>query len=347
MKLHIHIYGLGLIGGSLAKAIKASEAAHIIKASDREEVLQTALEENVIDGKLISIEESSEADIIFLCMPAELSLDYLAKLAPIIKSGGILSDVCGVKGCFSKKWKTLKSKGEYLGGHPMTGKESAGYENSDRLLFENAVYILSDEKINSPLHEDFISVIRSTGGRIKFLSPDIHDKIIAYVSHLPQILAVALVNLIPSDDYLDFAAGGFRDMTRIASSEYKMWESILKLNSFEISAALNNFQSLLKSIEISSLSANFDDARKRRDEIPKNTKGFISSLYDLYIFVKDKPGILSEITTALYQNNINIKDIELLKIREGSGGTFRLSFQSESEKTSAKKVMENLGYRTA
>lgn len=343
--LKIHIYGLGLIGGSLAKAFKSANQDIFISAFDKAEVISSALDEKVIDEKINSIEDSSVADFIFICFPADLSLSYLENLAPVIKQNSIISDVCGLKQVFDEKWNSLQSKGEYAGGHPMTGKEEGGYKNSDPLLFENAVYILADKKISSPLYPQLIELIKTTGARIKFLSPALHDKIIAFVSHLPQLLAVTLVNSIPDDSFLDFAAGGFRDMTRIASSKFEIWEPILRLNEKSISIAMEEFENHLKNIRSSYAKGEyFESARKRRDEIPKNTKGFISSLYDLYVFVKDEPGVLSRITTAAFEAGINIKDIELLKIREGTGGTFRLSFASLEVRDRAKNIFIELGF---
>ena len=110
--------------------------------------------------------------------------------------------------------------------------------------------------------------------------------------------------------------------------------------------SLGNLEDLLKNENIDSLKEFFDKARAKRDEIPKNTKGFINPLYDLFVYVKDEPGVLSKLTTALYKNEINIKDMELLKIREGTGGTFRISFQSQKDADKAEKVITEIGFRT-
>ena len=98
--------------------------------------------------------------------------------------------------------------------------------------------------------------------------------------------------------------------------------------------------------EFKSLEDSFESSRLKRDEIPKNTKGFINPLVDVFVFVKDEPGVLSKLSTILFENGINIKDIELLKIREGTGGTFRVAFESKDEAERAEKLLEKLGYRT-
>ena len=354
---NISIIGIGLIGGSIVKGLRNSGKDFKISAFDKPDVLDSALEQNVIDKRLNYIEEVKNSDIIFLCLPTDLSLKSLKELAPVLKEDSIITDVCGVKGVFEKEWRALNSKAIYIGGHPMTGKESGGFENSDPLLFENSVYIISNSEKDNERVKELSQIIHLLGARIRFLDPFIHDKIIAQVSHLPQLLAVSLVNSVSHNDnginYLDFAAGGFRDMTRIASGNFDIWEPVIKMNKDEILAALElmnnnlgNLENLLKEENINSVKEQFDKARAKRDEIPKNTKGFINPLYDLFVYVKDEPGVLSKLTTALYKNAINIKDMELLKIREGTGGTFRLSFQSQRDADKAEKVITEIGFRT-
>ncbi|HET53659.1 MAG TPA: prephenate dehydrogenase/arogenate dehydrogenase family protein [Ignavibacteria bacterium] len=352
---NISIIGLGLIGGSIAKALKQSAYNFEISAYDRTEVLSKAFKERTIDKQLTSLEESLNSDLIFICLPVELALEYLNKLAPELNENQIITDVSGVKGIFENQWNRLNSKGIYIGGHPMTGKELGGYDNSDPLLFENSVYILSDRQKDSPLFDEFIKVIEATGSRITLLDPFIHDKVVAYVSHLPQMLSVSLVNnsVINKDgiSFSNFAAGGFRDMTRIASSDFSIWEKIIAYNKDEIIEAiksmkdeLNKMEELIKDDNYNILAEIFEKARIKRDEIPKDTKGFLTQLYDLFVFVTDQPGVISRISTALFNNNINIKDIELLKIREGTGGTFRLSFESEVDVIKAGEIITKEGF---
>jgi prephenate dehydrogenase len=354
----ISIIGLGLIGGSIAKALKNSDRSLQISAYDFPEILDKAFEQNVIDKKLADIEGAAESDIIFLCLPINLSLETFGKIIPLVSSKTIITDVCSVKGIFADKWSTSinKSKGFYIGGHPMTGKEVGGYENSDPLLFENSVYILSEKAKDYKRLNDFLEIINLLGARVRFLDPYLHDEIVASVSHLPQLVSVALVNSISEGEngtnFLDFAAGGFRDMTRIASSDATIWESIIKNNKVKILQALAKFNlTLIETIDLiikddlSSLNRLFESARLKRSEIPKNTKGFLNPLYDVFVYVKDEPGVLYNLTKALHNNSVNIKDLELLKVREGTGGTFRVSFENEAAGIKAKQVLIDAGFR--
>jgi prephenate dehydrogenase len=354
----IAIIGLGLIGGSIAKALKKSNEAgnYFIAAYDLPQIISQALAEGVADKKLETVEDAATYDIIFLALPLSESIDCFDKLAGILHGGTILSDVCGVKGIFEHKWNHLESSGIYMGGHPMTGKERGGYENSDPLLFENSVYILSSRSKGRPESHELLGIIKCLGARAVFLDPFVHDKVVANVSHIPQLLAVALVNSAFENNSeninnLDFAAGGFRDMTRIASSSFSIWKDVISTNKSEILYTLEKLQyqiGLLKSSILlddqKKLEESFLKSAQRRDSIPKTNKGFINPVYDLFVYVKDEPGVISKISTLLFSNGINIKDIELLKIREGSGGTFRLSFESLKDADSASGILKNAGY---
>lgn len=352
----ISIIGLGLIGGSISKAIKSLSKGIEISAYDITTVLDQAFNEKVIDHELESPDQALQSDVIFLCLPVEESLKVFESLIPKLKEDQIITDVCGVKSVFQDLWNRFDSKGIYLGGHPMTGKESSGYKNSDPTLFENSVYILTDTESKNQKIDSLLELIKSLGARVTFLNPKVHDIVVASVSHLPQLIAVSLINsasLKENDiNFFDFAAGGFRDMTRIASSDFEIWNPVLHHNSKNIIYAIDNFMNDLQNMKsfISSCKSNlvlekFDSARIKRDEIPRNSKGFINSLFDLFVYVIDEPGILARLTGILYKNEINIKDIELLKVREGSGGTFRISFESLEVSEKAKKILTDSGYK--
>lgn len=355
-KINISIIGLGLIGGSIAKALKNSDNSIFISAYDKDEVLDKAEQEKVIDLKLKYPEQAVDSDIIFLCLPLEANLKVFEQLAPKLKQNSILTDVSGIKLAFQQEWDKIESKGIYIGGHPMTGKEQGGYDNSEPLLFENSVYIVTDDLTKAEPYKSFRNIIELLGANILQIPAKQHDVIAASVSHLPQLLAVALVNTasLKTDEYnfLDLAAGGFRDLTRIASSDYSIWDEVIRQNKKQIITAIEEFSYELDNVkkwisqdETCKLSELFEDARKSRDEIPKNSKGFLTPVHDVFIFVKDKPGVISKISTKLYEANINIKDIELLKIREGNGGTFRLSFATKEIAESAKLILSDLGFR--
>ncbi|MGB9592330.1 MAG: prephenate dehydrogenase/arogenate dehydrogenase family protein, partial [Candidatus Kryptoniota bacterium] len=275
-----------------------------------------------------------------------------------LKKGTIVTDTASVKVPITRAATEIFKDGvTFIGGHPMTGSEKSGIEAAQPLLFQNSVYVLtpSEDTPHGSL-EVLIGILKELGARVLLTSSELHDRITAAVSHLPQILAVELVNLIDDlsaqdANYISLAAGGFRDMTRIASSNYSMWKDILYFNAQNIAEMIDLLQTRLSAIRenlksgsIDSLKTNFVQANMAREKIPRGAKGFLQSLYDLSIMVDDKPGMLFEITRSLFEKGINIKDIELIKVREGSGGVFRISFESREIMNIAAETLDRKGF---
>ena len=345
----IGIAGLGLIGGSIAKALKNFNPQLSISAYDYPEILDKALSEKVIDKSLQNSSEMLDNDLIIFALPINSALKLFEELFPRLNPNQCIIDVCSVKSPFTELEKSLVSSGKYIGLHPMAGKETGGFENSDYLLFENAVCFVCDLQVNDTTNY-VLEFLKPTGLHFTFIDAYLHDRIAAEVSHLPQLLSVVLVNAVSKKEngfnYINFAGSGFKDMTRIASSDFKIWKEIIENNKSNILNSLKDFQSKIdllihriKNDDFESLKNEFEVAKKNREEIPFNHKGFIQPLFDLTVFLKDEPGSLCKLTTILYQNSINIKDIELLKVREGSGGNFRLYFESAEIVQRAKEIL--------
>lgn len=356
----ITIIGTGLIGGSLGLAFRqAKEYDFTIVGFDLDtKSLEIALEIGAITEKANSIDEAvNDSDVIFLCTPLNEILNQIHIVAKHAKGGAVITDVGSIKRAVIKEVEKIKNKEVYfIGGHPMAGSERKGINFADPFLFENAVYVLCPT-FNVPIGiiNEFINLLKLTGANITLLDPEIHDRIAAYISHLPQLLAVSLVNTVGAigTNYLTFAGGGFKDLTRIASSQFEIWRDIISLNKDKIEEALdsfinelNKYKGYIKHSEIENFKSEFELAYNLRNEIPSSKKGFINPLHDIFIIVEDRPGVISKISTALYQGGLNIKDIELLRVREGIGGTFRLSFGSEKDAKEAIEIITSLGYKT-
>ena len=353
----ISIIGLGLIGGSIAKALKASGKVLSISAYDKsKETLKKALKERVINSELPSQNSAYDSDLIFICLPADESLKVFETLLPELSGKNIISDVCGVKSIFEEKRNEIKTEAHYIGGHPMAGKETGGYENSDPLLFKNTVYLISSFAENCSRINDFKKIIELLGAKPRFIHPELHDKVVAHISHLPQLLAVALIHSVGDNkekiDFLDYAAGGFRDLTRIASSPFTSWASILKLNREEIIDAIETLYINLHEIEgnlatgdIENIGKLFSEARIKRDKISKDPKGFLNPLHDIYLELEDKPGTLRKVVNLIYDNSINLKDIELQKFIDKYGGVFKLSFETKQDAKKIKTLLTQAGYK--
>jgi len=359
--MKIAVIGVGVIGGSLGLAIKQNNPHATIVGFDSPGVLRRARKRGVIDISASSLQSAvSDAEIVFLCTPVESILKLLPDVSRFILPHTIVTDVGSVKGVIqscAKKYFT--SHGLFIGGHPMAGSEGSGIEYADALLFQNAVYVLCPFHGSGKKIQPLAALLKSIGARVLTMDAREHDRVAAAISHLPQLLAVSLMDNAAHKNksnpaFLQLAAGGFRDMTRIASSPFHVWKDILSNNRDETSRALREFEKLLGEVRkglhqrsLSEVGKKFIRAKSFRDSIPKSTKGFLHSLHDLFVWVDDKPGMLAKMTATLFRSGININDIELLKVREGQGGTFRLSFESSEAASVAAKSLRAKGFRVA
>lgn len=360
----IAILGVGLIGGSLGLVWRSRGTELTVVGYDRPEVLEEALRRGAIDEGASDVAEAVHgADLVVLALPLATILRLLEEIAPHLRPGAVVTDVGSVKApVMAQAREVLAPENPFVGGHPMAGSERSGVAHADAFLFENATYVLCPPEGTAAealpeTHPDLVALVRATGAQVLLLEAARHDRIAAFVSHLPQLLAVLLMNLAAEaneedDAFLRLAAGGFRDMTRIASSPFRMWGDILIGNEGPIldtlagfAAALQRVRNRLAEEDLDALEGAFTRARTVRDTIPKNTKGFLHPLSDVYVYVEDRPGVLLHITQALYEAELNIKDIELLKIREGTGGAFRLSFSGDAAAEAAVAALQAAGYR--
>jgi prephenate dehydrogenase len=354
----IAIIGVGLIGGSLGLAIKKRWRSVRVVGVDKPSVLRRARLRGAIDEPVRDLSRAvNDADLVVVAAPIAASLKLLPTLGRLVRPTTLVTDVGSVKTALVDAGAKHFASGNFIGGHPMAGVEHSGIDAAHPLLFENAVYVLTPTRKTSRVAVRRLgSFLGSLGARVMVLDASTHDRVAAAVSHVPQLLAVSLMNATArknraSRNRMELAAGGFRDLTRIASSPFEVWKDILRYNSRKIDAALDIVETELRrlrahvrSSRTRQLNESFRSARKLRNAIPRNMKGFLHSLVDLYVFVEDKPGVLATITGTLAKNKINIKDMELMKIREGSGGTFRLSFESREVAQRAARILRKRGF---
>ena len=355
----IVIVGVGLIGGSLGQAIRRKHSnARIIGVSSPGAITSAidigAVTEGCGYDELSNV--AKEADLIFLCTPIHRIQGLLTVLATSLKAGVTITDVGSTKSEITAHAEEVLSPDvHFIGGHPMAGAEVSGVQASDPFLFQNAMYVLTPASgVPDSLIEKFSAfLIDALGARVAVIDATLHDRIAATVSHLPQIIAVTLINMVAGLDadngqYMKLAAGGFRDMTRIASSPFSMWDDVCRTNQHAISEAVDLFIDRLRQIQrrvgSTSLSGDFEVANIRRAAIPRTAKGFIRTLSEIMVVVEDMPGVIADIATACSERDLNIKDIEVVKVREGEGGTLRLAFEREDEALDAVEHLTERGY---
>ena len=353
--MRIVISGLGVMGGSLAMAIKQNLSQAVILGFDTDAVLQEALRRNIIDEKITRWpDECAGADIIFLATPLPVLQQQLNDLNGIVDSQTVVSDVGSTKQELASLVNKIDFSGLYIGGHPMTGAEKSGLNAANPLLYENAVYLLSNVSADNEetARRKLFPVLQAIKARVMLIDAAVHDEILAAISHLPQLLAVELVNLVgeknsPEQPYFSLAAGGFRDLTRIASSSVDIWPGIIRSNKENVRAVLQQYVRRLQKVleKLDDLKEEFESANNYRQMVPKESKGFLSPLTDVLVYVTDQVGVVAKISNTLAKKKIDIRDMELLKIREKEGGVFRLSFANRQEAQTAIAVLEAIGYK--
>ena len=355
----IGFIGLGLIGGSIAKGIKRSRPDVKILAYMRTRSrLEIAVKEGIIDGILEGVgEQLRECDIIFLCTPVEYNARYLRDIRPYLKENAIVTDVGSTKADIHRAVEELQMEGCFVGGHPMAGSEKTGYENATDHLLENAYYILTPTPRSRPRDvETLREIARLTGALPIVLDYEKHDRIVAAISHLPHIIASSLVNLVrDSDDPEEYmkrlAAGGFKDITRIASSSPEMWEQICMTNTAPICgmlkayiASLQQILENLKQQDSHAVYELFDQSRIYRNSISDMTKGSVPPDYSFTVDIVDEPGSISTLSVILSARGINIKNIGINHNREQGEGALRITFYEESAMNAAWEQLKKYNY---
>ncbi|MCR5753701.1 MAG: prephenate dehydrogenase [Acetatifactor sp.] len=347
--------GLGLIGGSIARALKEKMSSVRIVAFDvNKDTLLLAQEEQIADVITDKIDESfKECEYIFLCAPVSYNSANLEAVKAVISPECILTDVGSVKKGIHIAISNAGLNAQFIGGHPMAGSERIGFANSKAVLLENAYYILTPTKeVSSVQIEKFHNLVSGLGAIPLVLPFEKHDYVTAAISHLPHLIASSLVNLVHDSDSSDgimkmIAAGGFKDITRIASSSAVMWQQICLSNTENISALLGNYISSLEAIKKDLDSKNsealyhfFDSARLYRDSFINASSGPIKSTFMLRLDIDDKTGALASVVATLASESINIKNIGITHNRESADGVVQIEFYDDESLEKARKIFD-------
>lgn len=261
---HIVIVGVGLIGGSFALASRQERLAERITGwGSRRDSLEKALTAGIIDGfeEAFDSGDISTADLIYLAAPVRAIIDFLRERAGSIKTGAIVTDAGSTKRdiCLAAR-ESLPEKVYFVGGHPMAGSHKSGSDFADANMFRGAFYALMSEEENEDLMSEqgevlnkMVEMVKALGGVPVMTTPELHDRMVARVSHLPQLLSTALAGAIAkssSPENVRLAGPGFSDMTRLAASRWSVWEDIFRTNADEIALALAEMTSEMEAIRL-------------------------------------------------------------------------------------------------
>lgn len=360
MKCTILIAGLGLIGGSLAKGIAESDQNHVIGYDVNKKSLEYAYTNRIIHESTLDFRKAAgAADFIILAAPISETIKLLKELNDIpLKENVIVSDAASVKSPILETASSLTNKNiTFIGGHPMAGSHKKGVQAAKAHLFENAIYVLTPSINSAPDKIDALKeILKNTKSKFIILNPDEHDEMTGVVSHFPHLIASSLVQQArkwgETHSYLpNLAAGGFRDITRIASSNPKMWQDIFSHNRSKMSQLLEEWidemcflKELVDKNDKEDMISYLAAAKTYRDGLGTEEKGVIPSFYDIYVDIRDQAGALASVTQILAKENISINNIQILEIREGITGALRLSLSSKEAQRKSLSILENKGY---
>ena len=353
--------GLGLIGGSIAKKMKADHPdIHIYATAHHEETVKEAYREGLIDNDtLLPLTAFHDCDVIFLCAPVQRNLDYLLELKDIIQKDCYITDVGSTKTEIHEEVIRLGLEANFIGGHPMTGSEKTGILAADKTLLENAYYIITPTAITPQSDvEDFREFVRSLGSIPLILDYKTHDYSTAAISHLPHMIAYSLVNLVQQIDddnetMKSIAAGGFKDITRIASSSPVMWQNICASNRQQILVLMDKYTALLSRLRSYIEASNeqalldfFQSAKDYRDSLSLPSIKTESTYYELFVDLPDETGGIAKVSRILADAGISIKNIGIVNNREFEEGILHISFADEKARSTAKELLDAQGYTT-
>lgn len=288
-KLNLAIIGVGLIGGSLGLALKdkLKDDIYVTGLSRTEESMANAINCGAVDFASADVEQVvKDADVVYLSTPVLQIIPMVKKILPFLKSGAIITDAGSTKEVVGTAIKELLPTDiYYVSGHPMTGKEKSGVQAADKDLFKHKSYvIIDDDTVPTEIRKKITDLLELTGANLTTLDFAKHDRCASIISHVPHVAAAALVTLLnrsagDMDSCLKLAGGGFKDTTRIASSNSDMWADICMTNSAAIAGHLRDLQAILGEV-ITQIEAGdrqavhdyFAAAKTRRDNILDKTE---------------------------------------------------------------------------
>lgn len=359
--MEIGIIGLGLMGGSLAKALKEKLNCNIVAYNYLEDDLILAKNDGVITeytfGEFKNCKKQifKNCQFVFFATPVSLIENQIKELIPYLSPSAIISDLGSTK--FSIFEEMEKASIKFIGGHPMTGSEKIGYINSLSFIFENAYYVLTP---TSSIQPDeiirFKKLIEKIGAIPLIMDPKSHDEAVSGISHSPHIIAATLVNTVATldkDNYMStLAAGGFKDITRIASSSPKMWTDISLSNKNEIISFMEHFKRniddailLIKENREDEIFNLFENSKEYRDSL--ENKKSSNEICKITVFIEDKSGIIGLVTTILGYNNISIKNVGIKNSRDFYEGVLEIEFYNPTDRDKSIEVLKAMNFHVA
>ena len=375
--MRITFVGFGLLASSVAAAIKQAKLPTVVRAVSSPATLSRAKELGLAD-EFFGYDEIKDwvpgSDMILLCAPILHILHTIENLAQMdlsalsSQSKILVSDIGSTKVEICKAGVKLPKPFVFVGSHPMAGSEKRTLEYNDPSIFENAYwFVCPPEGVEEADYKSLLDLISFVGANAVVFPPEHHDRTMAWVSHMPQMLSSTLAASMPErlvkPSYQHYAGRAFRDMTRIATSGWNMWHDIAVTNRDQTVLALREVrEGLDKTIEAmdhlqvvsdgkpaaddraGELESVFKAGNEGRASLFEKGRNAAAAFSEITVPLKDVPGALLQVLSPLAQNNLNIRDIELMKVRENIAGTLLLAFKTPEEARRAVQILKLLGY---
>jgi prephenate dehydrogenase len=339
----VAVVGTGLIGTSIAMA--AARAGDQTHGFDVDPIALAAAAERSGLSAAQSLEECVRgATLAFVCTPIPAQPEVLVEVLRLAPDA-VVTDVASVKSHLMLEVEAKANPGDlprYVGGHPMGGSERSGPEHASASVLDGIVWVLAaGSRAEARSIERLEAWIGKVGARAVRMDADRHDRLVAVVSHLPQVASTALMGLAATEEagepeILLLAAGGFRDLTRLAASNPRLWSDILLANKDAIARAIDRYLDRLAALrdlvvaeDARSVEAAFADAKAARLSLAAKPQ-VRSGVGVLQVPVPDRPGVLAELTAAMGEAGVNIEDLQIVHSAEGGRGTVHLTVSADS-----------------
>ena len=360
----ITLVGFGLLAASIAGAIKQAKLPLRIRAVSSPNTGLRAQEWGLADETYTYDQISEwlpESDLVLLCSPILhiLSmLELLSQNAHHCTRPVLVSDIGSTKSAICAAGALLPAPFTFVGGHPMAGSEKRSAEFHDPALYENAYWLLCPPpSLEAAQYAPLTELLEFLGAHPVVLPPQDHDRIMAWVSHMPQMVSSTLAGCLSpwvlEHGYQHLAGRGFRDMTRIAASAWSVWRDILLTNRHEITQAMDEFAAAARNTrdalaslpqQESGTQSIFEKGNAIRASLSEPGKNYTQLFHEVVVQIPDEPGTISRVIVPVSEAQLNIRDIELMKVREGIGGTLLLAFKTDTEAQQAVQIIESIGY---
>lgn len=356
MLRRIAVVGTGLIGGSVGLAARARGNLEVVGFDADRRSLAAAEARNAISRSAGSLAEAADgADLMVIATPVDLIPDVADEIAAVVAPTTVVTDVGSTKSeVVARAAAALGPR--FVGGHPMAGSERHGIDAAEATLFDDAWWILTPtHETSASAYSTVSDLVATVGGRPVAVGPDVHDSLVARLSHVPQLAASAIVTVAAAagdrEPLLGLAGNGFRDVTRIAASNPDLWIAIIRSNARSVLEGLSGLGDRLAWISDAIEAGRWDELRSFMDAArTARVELFAKPVYTgapvaLELMIPDRPGVLAEVTTAAGDIGANIEDLRIIHSTEGGQGRLELVVAGDDAATALTERLGALGYR--